>query len=80
MKCHIATPTAIKVTGIIPWIHHTRIKKAASAADMDTWEAIQHLKNPLMIKFQKLPLPLSESAKPCSGHPWKLVSLRMVEA
>ena len=73
MKCHIATPTAIKVTGIILWIHYTRVKKAASTADMDTWEAIQHLENPLKVKFQRLLSPSLESAKPCSGHPWKLV-------
>ena len=73
MKGRIATSTAIKVTGIAPWIHHTSVK-SASAADMDTWEAVQHLKNPLKVKFQRLPLPSLESAKPCSGHPCKLVS------
>ena len=26
----LATPTADKLTGIIPWIHHTRVKKAAA--------------------------------------------------
>lgn len=67
-----------QVTGTTPWIHHTRVK-VASAADTDTWEAVQHLKNPLKVKFQRLPSPSSESAKPCSGHPWKLVSLYMVE-
>ena len=60
----MATPTAIKVTGIAPWIHHIRVKKAASAADMDTGKAVQHLKNLLMVKLQRLPLPSSERAKP----------------
>ena len=41
----IASPTAIKVAGIAPWIHHIRVKKVASAADMDTGEAVQHLEN-----------------------------------
>ena len=59
----MATPTAIKVTGIAPWIHHIRVKKAASAADMDTREAVQHVENLLMVKFQRLPSPSSESAK-----------------
>ena len=25
----LVTPTAVKVRGAIPWIHHTRVKKAA---------------------------------------------------
>jgi hypothetical protein len=29
----LATPTAVKVTDITPWIHHSRIKKAATPAD-----------------------------------------------
>ena len=29
----LATPTVDKVTGIIPWIHHTRVKEAATSCD-----------------------------------------------
>ena len=28
--------TAVKVTGIIPWIHHSRVKKAATSYDEDS--------------------------------------------
>ena len=28
------------VTGIIPRIHHTRVKKAATSCDGDTWKAV----------------------------------------
>ena len=56
----MATLTAIKVAGIAPWIHHIRVKKVASAADMDTGEAVQHLENLFMVKFQRFPSPSSE--------------------
>ena len=56
----MATLTAIKVAGIAPWIHHIRVKKPASAADMDTREAVQHLENLFMVKFQRIPSPSSE--------------------
>ena len=36
----LATPTAVKVIGVIPWIHHTRVKKAATSFDEDTWKTI----------------------------------------
>ena len=29
----LATPTAVKVTGIIPWIHHIRVKKAVASCN-----------------------------------------------
>ena len=36
----LATPTAVKVIGVIPWIHHTRVKKAVTSCDEDTWKAV----------------------------------------
>ena len=36
----LANPTAVKVIGVIPWIHHTRVKKAATSFDEDTWKTI----------------------------------------
>ena len=36
----LATPTAVRVIGVIPWIHHTRVKKAATSFDEDTWKTI----------------------------------------
>ena len=49
----LATATAVTVTGIIPWIHHTRVKKAAASCNEDTWKAVRDPKNPLKIWFQK---------------------------
>ena len=49
----LATPTADKVIGVIPWIHHTRAKKAATSCNENTWKAIRDPENPLMVWFQK---------------------------
>ena len=43
----LATLTAVKVTDVIPWIHHTRVKKAATSCDEDTWKAVQDPPKPL---------------------------------
>ena len=37
----LATPTDVKVTGIIPWICHTRVKKAAASCDEDPWKTVR---------------------------------------
>ena len=49
----LETPTAVKVVGIIPWIHHTRVKKAAAICDEDTWQTVRDPENPLKVWFQK---------------------------
>ena len=36
----LATPTAVKIIGVIPWIHQTRVKKAVTSCDEDTWKAV----------------------------------------
>jgi hypothetical protein len=36
----LATPTAVKVAGIIPWIHHSQIKKAATPVDPINCQAV----------------------------------------
>ena len=43
----LVTPTAVKVIGVIPWIHHTRVKKAAAFCDEDTWKTVRDPENPL---------------------------------
>ena len=49
----LATPTALKVTGIIIlWIYHTRVKKAVASCNEDTWKTVQDPKNPLEVWFQ----------------------------
>ena len=60
----LATPTAVRVTGVIPWIHHTRVKKAATFCDEDTWKAVQDPKNLLKVWFQRQ-RPLTKDAEPC---------------
>ena len=45
----LATPTTVKVIGIIPWIHHTRVKKAVASCNEDTWKAVQDPKKLLKV-------------------------------
>ena len=64
----LATPTADKVIGVIPWIHHTRVKKAAASCEEDTWKTVRDLKNLLKVQFQRQqPSPMKD-AEPCSSH------------
>ena len=64
----LATPTADKVIGVIPWIHHTRAKKAATSYNENTWKAIRDPKNPLMVWFQKQWPSSMKDTEPCSRH------------
>ena len=43
----LANPTADKVIGVIPWIHHTRVKK--TSCDEDTWKAVWDPQNLLKV-------------------------------
>ena len=63
----LPTPTTIKVIGFIPWIHHTRVKKAAASHNEDTWKAVQDPQN-LKGWFQKQRLSPMKGAEPCSSH------------
>ena len=47
----LTTPTADKVTDVIPQIHHTRVKKAANSCDEDTWKAVWDPQNLLKFRF-----------------------------
>ena len=49
----LATPTTVKVIGVIPWMHHIRVKKAATSCDEDTWKAVWDPKNLLKVWFQR---------------------------
>ena len=48
----LATPTTVKVIGIIPWIPHTRVKKAVASCNEDTWKAVQDPKKLLKVYFR----------------------------
>jgi len=58
---------AVKVTGIISWIHLTRVKKAATSSDGDSWKTVQDPGNPVKVLFQKQ-----------SAHPPKTLSPALV--
>lgn len=49
----LATPTLVKVPGIVPWIHHTRVNMAAASYDKDAWETVQDSKNSLKVRCQR---------------------------
>ena len=64
----LATPTAIKVTGVIPRIHHARVKKAVASCNEETWKSAQDPKNLFNVRFQRQrPSPMKD-AEPCFSH------------
>ena len=64
----LAIPTAVEDIGVIPWIHHTRVKKAVASCDEDTWKAVQDPQDPLKVWFQKQWASPTKDAEPCSCH------------
>ena len=64
----LATPIAVKVTGIILWIHLTRVKKAVASYNKDTWKTVSDPPNPLKFWFQKQWPSPTKDAEPCSRH------------
>ena len=57
----------LRVIGVTPWIHHTRVKKAATSCDEDTWKAV------------KTPKTSSKSgSKNNSPHPRRTLSPALV--
>ena len=62
----LATSTAVKVIGVILWIHHTRVKKAVTSCDA-TWKAVQDPKN-LKVQSQRQQPSPTKDAEPCSSH------------
>ena len=64
----LATPTADKVTGVIPWIYHTRVKKAAASCDEDTWKTVQDPKKLPKVWFQREQPSPTKDADLCCSH------------
>ena len=64
----LAVPTVVKVIGVIPCIHHTRVKKAAASCDEDTWKAVQDPQNLLKVQLQRQQPSPMKNTKPCSSH------------
>ncbi|XP_053259604.1 protein NYNRIN-like [Podarcis raffonei] len=46
----LSTPTAVKVAGVTPWVHHTRVKKAVS-----DWTVSPHPEDPLRLTISRCP-------------------------
>ena len=49
----VLTTPAVRIIGVIPWIHHSRVKKAGTSCDEDAWKAVQDPKNFLKVWFQR---------------------------
>ena len=64
----LATPTAVRVIGVILWIHHTRVKKAATSCDEDSWKRVWDPENLLKVRFQRQQPSPTKDAEPCSSH------------
>ncbi len=73
----LTTPTAVKVAGIIPWIHHSRVKRATSPQTEGPWKIESVPGDPLKIKIKRDQKRIDE---PCSSHTRKLASQRTAEA
>ena len=58
----------LKVIGVIPWIHHTRVMKAAASCDEDTWKAVRDLENLLNLCFRRQEPSPTKDAEPLSSH------------
>nr|XP_060615872.1 uncharacterized protein LOC132765610 [Anolis sagrei ordinatus] len=50
----LTTPTAVKLEGVKPWVHYTRIKKDYTAKDPDFWQVNLNPDNPLKFTLNKV--------------------------
>jgi hypothetical protein len=72
----LATPIAVKVAGITPWIHRSWMKKAAVPADSNIWQAIHDPTNLLKLRFQRMSQQHAITRQSSSHAPdtsWNLV-------
>ena len=61
----LTTPTALKVTDITPWVHHSRVKRT-NPEEPQTWKSDPSSTNLLQATFQRL--LDSWDLQPCSSH------------
>ncbi|XP_042319843.1 uncharacterized protein LOC121928749 [Sceloporus undulatus] len=52
----LTTPTAVKLEGVKPWIHYTRIKRDYTEKDPD-WQVLLDKDNPLKVTIKRLQVP-----------------------
>jgi hypothetical protein len=79
----LATPKAVKVTGITSWIHHSQIKKAAAPTEPNDWQTIHDPTNPLKLRLQRTSQQhtiAQENSSPAPATFRKLVGQRMAES
>ena len=61
----LVTPTALKVDGILTWLHFSHVRPADPFTDIQAvlpqWRVSKHLDNPLKLKLQKRPREVSPS-------------------
>ena len=63
----LVIPTAVKVIGVTPWIHHTTVKKAGASCDEDTWKTVQDPQ-----------IPSRSGSKDNSPHPQRTLNPALV--
>lgn len=51
----LASPLGVKLEGIKPWVHHTRIKPACEQT-YEQWSVTPNPNNPLQVKIKKTPV------------------------
>jgi hypothetical protein len=49
----LVTPTALKVDGVGPWVHHSRVRQASQQEQEEAreWIVRRHPNNPLKLKL-----------------------------
>ena len=77
----LATPTAVKLIGVIPWIHHSRVKKAETSCDEDSWKTVRDPQNSLKVQLQRQWPSATKDTEPCSSHSrsWRVNTWQKLE-
>jgi hypothetical protein len=49
----LTTPTALKVDGIAPWVHHSHVRRAHPQEEQGNWTSRQHPTNSLKLRLMR---------------------------
>lgn len=65
----LVTPTALKVDGIGPWVHHSHVRQAnqLEQTQAEEWTARQHPDNPLKLQLFRPPRSIKPSVSADDG-------------